>query len=117
MLGSGGGKEQQQVLQEVTQKPVSMSVLLETSAGEIVIDLYVELCPKITKNFLKLCKMKYYNECLFFNVQYNLIAQTGDPTGTGDGGNSFEGLISGRKNRFLPDEIQTQPYTKKFNNI
>ncbi len=33
-----------------------MAVLLETSKGDLVIDLYAEECPLATKNFLKLCK-------------------------------------------------------------
>lgn len=35
--------------------------------------------------------MKYYNNCIFHNVQQNFIAQTGDPTGTGRGGDSIWG--------------------------
>ena len=42
-----------------------MSVLLETSLGDIVVDLRVEKCPIASKNFLKLCKMKFYNNSLF----------------------------------------------------
>lgn len=37
------------------------SVILETSLGDIVIDLEVDKCPRSCTNFLKLCKMKYYN--------------------------------------------------------
>ncbi len=33
-----------------------MAVLLETSKGDMVVDLYVDDCPKTAKNFLKLCK-------------------------------------------------------------
>lgn len=44
-----------------------MSVLLETSLGELVIDLEVERCPRICENFLKLCKVKYYGLNAFFN--------------------------------------------------
>ena len=33
-----------------------MAVLLETSYGDIVIDLYTDACPRTTLNFLKLCK-------------------------------------------------------------
>ena len=44
-----------------------MSVLLETSLGDIVIDLEVEACPKTCENFLKLCKVYYYNLHAFFN--------------------------------------------------
>lgn len=31
---------------------------------------------------------KAYNNCIFFNVQRDFIAQTGDPTNTGTGGES-----------------------------
>ena len=44
-----------------------MSVLFETSLGDIVIDLEVEACPKTCENFLKLCKVYYYNLNAFFN--------------------------------------------------
>ena len=44
-----------------------MSVLFETSLGDIVIDLETELCPKTCENFLKLCKVYYYNLNAFFN--------------------------------------------------
>ena len=44
-----------------------MSVLLETSLGDIVIDLEVEACPKLCENFVKLCKVYYYNLNAFFN--------------------------------------------------
>ena len=33
-----------------------MAVLLETSKGDLVIDLFAEECPLATRNFLKLCK-------------------------------------------------------------
>jgi peptidyl-prolyl cis-trans isomerase-like 4 len=82
-----------------------MAVLLECSAGELVIDLLTEECPLATKNFLKLCKIKYYNGCLFYNVQQNYICQTGDPTGSGNGGNSIYGLMHGDGASSFKDEI------------
>lgn len=85
---------------------IAMSVLLETSVGEIVIDLFVDDCPLTCKNFLKLCKIKYYNNCLFYNVQQNFIAQTGDPTGTGNGGMSAYGLMYGEQAKYFEDEIR-----------
>ena len=33
-----------------------MAVLLETSKGDLVIDLFTDECPLATRNFLKLCK-------------------------------------------------------------
>jgi peptidyl-prolyl cis-trans isomerase-like 4 len=91
-----------------------MSVLVETSAGEIVIDLHCTDCPLTTKNFLKLCKIKYYNGCLFYNVQQNFIVQTGDPSGTGDEGTSVYGLMYGPQARAFEGEIRKN---KKHNKI
>ena len=68
-----------------------MAVLLETSKGDLVIDLLCEDAPVAAKNFLKLCKIKYYNFSLFHNVQPSSLIQTGDPTGTGKGGASVWG--------------------------
>ena len=82
-----------------------MSVLLETSKGDIVIDLHWEDCPIACKNFLKLCKMKYYNFSLFHNVQPGSHIQTGDPTGTGQGGDSLNRLLYGDQARFFEDEF------------
>jgi peptidyl-prolyl cis-trans isomerase-like 4 len=82
-----------------------MSVLLETSAGEIVIDLFVDEAPLACKNFLKLCKIKYYHGCLFYNVQPNYIVQCGDPTGTGKGGMSVFGKMYGDQATMFEDEI------------
>lgn len=83
-----------------------MAVMLETSKGDMVIDLFTEDCPLTSKNFLKLCKIKYYNNVLFHNVQSNFIAQTGDPTGTGRGGDSVYGLMHGDQARFFADEVR-----------
>ncbi|XXQ37971.1 Peptidyl-prolyl cis-trans isomerase [Plasmodiophora brassicae] len=83
-----------------------MSVLLETSLGDIVIDLHADDCPATCKNFLKLCKVKYYNGCVFHKVERGFIAQTGDPTGTGRGGDSLFGVLYGQQARFFDDEIR-----------
>jgi len=83
-----------------------MSVLIETSLGNIVIDLYIKECPNTSLNFLKLCKIKYYNDCLFYDVQKDFLAQTGDPDNTGRGGNSIYGIINGEKHRYFDDEIR-----------
>ena len=51
-----------------------MSVLLETSLG-IVIDLFTKKCSLATKNFIKLCKIKYYNGALFYDVQKDYLSR------------------------------------------
>lgn len=47
-----------------------MSVLIETSLGDIVVDLETKACPRTCENFLKLCKVKYYGLNAFFNGEY-----------------------------------------------
>lgn len=46
-----------------------MSVLLETSFGDIVIDLFVNKAPNACLNFIKLCKTKHYNNSLVAEIQ------------------------------------------------
>ena len=84
----------------------AMAVLLETSKGDMVIDLHVDEAPKSAKNFLKLCKCKYYNNVLFHAVSKDFVVQTGDPTGTGKGGSSIYGQLYGEQARFFEDEIR-----------
>lgn len=76
-----------------------MSVLIETSSGDIVIDLLVDYAPRLCENFLKLCKIKYYNFSPIHTIQKNFSFQTGDPLGPlsseSDGGTSIWGLLSG----------------------
>ncbi|ROI57998.1 Peptidyl-prolyl cis-trans isomerase-like 4 [Anabarilius grahami] len=81
-----------------------MAVLLETTLGDIVIDLYTEERPKASMNFLKLCKIKYYNFCLIHNVQRDFMVQTGDPTGSGRGGESVFRKLYGDQARFFESE-------------
>lgn len=52
-----------------------MSVLIETSFGDIVIDLFTKKAPLASINFLKLCKIKFYNNALFAEVQKNYVTQ------------------------------------------
>ncbi|GAA5849722.1 hypothetical protein JCM9279_001993 [Rhodotorula babjevae] len=70
-----------------------MSVLFETSVGDIIVDLETEQCPILSLNFLKLCKAFKFNFCAFHNVVQDFIAQTGDPTDSGNGGSSIFHLL------------------------
>ncbi|CRG91538.1 peptidyl-prolyl cis-trans isomerase-like 4 [Talaromyces islandicus] len=86
-----------------------MSVLLETSLGDLVIDLLVDASPKACENFLKLCKVKYYNFSPVHSVQKNFTFQTGDPIGPGssdsDGGSSIWGLLRGPSHKTFTVEL------------
>lgn len=81
-----------------------MSVVIETTIGDVIVDLYTAERPRCSMNFLKLCKMKFYNLNLLFSVERNFIAQTGDPTGTGKGGDSIYKTMYGDQARFFEGE-------------
>ncbi|KAI4993388.1 hypothetical protein ZWY2020_007701 [Hordeum vulgare] len=94
-----------------------MSVLIVTSVGDLVVDLHTDRCPRTTYNFLKLCKMKYYNGCLFHKVAKDFVAQTGDPTGTGTGGDSVYKFLHGDQARFFDDEIHPELRHSKIGTV
>ncbi|XP_030767301.1 peptidyl-prolyl cis-trans isomerase-like 4 isoform X2 [Sitophilus oryzae] len=84
-----------------------MSVVIETTLGDITVDLFLNSRPKACFNFLKLCKTKYYNFNLFHTISRSFIAQTGDPTGTRKGGESIFGVIDGPSKRYF--EMENEP--------
>ena len=64
-------------------------VCLETNQGMIEIKLFVDVAPKACENFLSLVKNHYYDGIIFHRVIKDFMIQTGDPTGTGRGGQSI----------------------------
>lgn len=87
-----------------------MSVVIETTKGDITVDLYTNERPKTCLNFLKLCKQKMYNNNLFHMIQNNFIAQTGDPSETGRGGDSIFYHLYGDQARYF--EAESNPRIK-----
>lgn len=61
-------------------------VLIDTSKGKIIVELYPEVAPITVKNFKSLVKNGFYKDFIFHRVIKNFMIQTGDPTGTGTGG-------------------------------
>eukprot|EP00298_Acanthocystis_sp_HF-20_P013759 c20495_g1_i2.p1 GENE.c20495_g1_i2~~c20495_g1_i2.p1 ORF type:complete len:158 (+),score=55.51 c20495_g1_i2:35-508(+) len=66
-------------------------VSLETSVGNIVLELYTQHAPKTVTNFTELVKRNYYNDTVFHRIIKDFMIQGGDPTGTGRGGHSIYG--------------------------
>lgn len=87
-----------------------MSVVIETTLGDLTVDLYTVERPRTCLNFLKLCKLKYYNLCLFHKVEQNFVAQTGDPSGSGRGGESIFAKLYGDQARYF--EVEKKPRLK-----
>jgi len=60
---------------------------ITTKDGQIVVKLYSKEAPKTVANFLKKANSGFYNNLTFHRVIADFMAQGGDPTGTGTGGN------------------------------
>lgn len=54
----------------------------------ILIELYPDVAPVTVENFKNLVGSKFYDGLIFHRVIKNFMIQTGDPEGTGMGGNS-----------------------------
>jgi peptidyl-prolyl cis-trans isomerase B (cyclophilin B) len=92
------------------EKEKSMKVLLETSEGNIVLQLY-EDTPQHSENFITLVQDKYYDGVIFHRVIADFMIQSGDPNSknpTPDGGYG----IGGPKYR-IPAEILPNHHHKK----
>lgn len=64
-------------------------VLLETTAGDILLELFAKQTPRSSRNFLQLCLNGYYNGTIFHRLVPDFVIQGGDPTGTGEGGEAI----------------------------
>ncbi|XP_043924710.1 RING-type E3 ubiquitin-protein ligase PPIL2 [Protopterus annectens] len=66
-------------------------VRLHTNKGDLNLELHCDMTPKTCENFIKLCKKNYYDGTIFHRSIRNFVIQGGDPTGTGNGGESYWG--------------------------
>ncbi|KAH9923268.1 cyclophilin-like protein [Fomitopsis serialis] len=82
-----------------------MPVTLHTSSGDIKIELFCEAVPKAAENFLALCASGYYDGCIWHRNIKGFMIQTGDPSGSGKGGQSIYGPPS--RTRFVPRSSST----------
>ncbi|KAI4913013.1 hypothetical protein J4E85_010988 [Alternaria conjuncta] len=63
-------------------------VVLHTTTGDLEIELFAKQTPITSRNFLQLCLDGYYDNTVFHRLVKGFILQGGDPTGTGQGGES-----------------------------
>lgn len=75
-----------------TEPQPTASLILHTTSGEIAVELFAKQTPLTSRNFLQHCLDGYYDNTIFHRLVPGFIAQGGDPTGTGNGGESiFDG--------------------------
>ncbi|KAL8924531.1 MAG: hypothetical protein Q9208_004006 [Pyrenodesmia sp. 3 TL-2023] len=68
------------------EPPPTAKVVLETTSGDISLELFAKQTPLASRNFLQLCLDGYYNNTIFHRLVPGFVIQGGDPTGTGEGG-------------------------------
>ncbi|CAF3647970.1 unnamed protein product [Rotaria socialis] len=84
------------------QEPATCGkVVLKTTVGDIEIQLFSKECPLACQNFVQLCMDGYYDGTIFHRVVPNSIAEGGDPTGSGEGGEFATSV-------FFPDEFDSR---------
>ncbi|KIM47900.1 hypothetical protein M413DRAFT_22481 [Hebeloma cylindrosporum] len=82
----GKGKEK-----DVGKRRAYVRVVTSLGGASLNLELYCEKAPKTCYNFLMLSRAGKYNDCLFHRLVPGFMIQTGDPTGTGSGGESYWG--------------------------
>ena len=72
--------------QPVQDRPI---VLLRTTKGDVIIELFEDEAPNTVANFIDLVEKKFYNGLKFHRVLEGFMAQGGDPKGDGSGGPGY----------------------------
>ncbi|KAL0941104.1 Peptidyl-prolyl isomerase CWC27 [Colletotrichum truncatum] len=86
------------------------SVILHTTQGDISVELFAKQTPLTCRNFLQLALDGYYDNTIFHRLVPGFILQGGDPTGTGNGGESIYdgGAFSGELDPWPMDQRRGQ---------
>jgi cyclophilin family peptidyl-prolyl cis-trans isomerase len=64
--------------------------LIETSRGDLVLELHQDDTPVTVNNFVFLARQRYFDGVVFHRVLEDFMAQTGDHTGSGRGGPGYQ---------------------------
>ena len=71
--------------------PTNGKVVVTTTIGDIDVELWPKEAPLACRNFVQLCLEGYYDNSMFHRIIAKFMVQGGDPTGTGQGGESVWG--------------------------
>jgi len=80
----------------------SYTAVIDTSAGEIRVELWPEAAPQTVGNFVGLARQGFYDDTVFHRVIPDFMIQGGCPKGTGTGGPGYD----------FPDEINERKLVK-----
>lgn len=77
--------------EDTMNQKIEKEIVFETTKGKIEICLKPDVAPKACENMVSLVKKGYYDGIIFHRVIEGFMVQSGDPTGTGTGGDSVWG--------------------------
>jgi cyclophilin family peptidyl-prolyl cis-trans isomerase len=80
----------------------SYAATLQTSKGDITVELLPGDAPQTVNNFVFLAREGFYDDVKFHRIIRGFMVQTGDPAGTGAGGPGYR----------FKDEPVTRDYTR-----
>ncbi len=66
-----------------------LRAIIDTSKGEIVLELNARAAPTTVANFANLAMRGFYDGLTFHRLERNFMVQGGDPLGTGTGGPGY----------------------------
>ncbi|CAD8176494.1 unnamed protein product [Paramecium pentaurelia] len=88
--------------------------IIQTTFGEIYINLFPNETPKTVENFIQHSKNGYFDGLIFHRVQQGFMIQTGCPKGNGTGGESIWG--GEFQDEFHPEQRHDKPFTVSMAN-
>jgi cyclophilin family peptidyl-prolyl cis-trans isomerase len=77
--------------QSDTTKGKTVNIVIETTKGNIELELFESDAPKTVANFAGLAEQGYFNGIIFHRISKGFVIQGGDSSGTGRGGKSIYG--------------------------
>ena len=68
----------------------SYTAVMETTAGEIRLELWPDLASQTVGNFVGLARQGFYDDTVFHRIIHDFMIQGGCPQGTGTGGPGYD---------------------------
>jgi cyclophilin family peptidyl-prolyl cis-trans isomerase len=89
-------EKEQEILEQEAVEDKLPRVKLETTQGDVIVELFLDQAPTAVSNFIRLVEDGFYDGLDFYQVIDHSLALTGDPSSTG----------SGSSGKYIVDEHQ-----------
>ena len=97
-------KTEQALRNAEAKKGDNPRVLIQTTKGDVVVELFEDNAPNTVANFIALVEQGFYTDCSFHTVISGFMAQTGSPLADGTGNPGYS----------IPDEYDRPDARRHF---